>query len=113
MEEISVEVKDSVWKGCLGRVEIPRPPPVPEGVGGRTSLGSLSYLEERVAGMPGKQCPNCGRRTVYRSGYLMQCSSCGWKVILRPGPGRGKKCPSCGRFTFHKEYGCSNPDCPA
>lgn len=51
----------------------------------------------------GKVCPKCGRRTLFEHGSYLECTKCGYKMII-PTPGgkggKGQKCPNCGKFTF-------------
>lgn len=53
--------------------------------------------------MAGKICPKCGRQTFWNKGAKMECSNCGYVVIIPPNGGmggKGQKCPVCGKFTW-------------
>ena len=55
--------------------------------------------------MAGKMCPKCGKQTLWDKGAKLECSSCGYKVMVPSNGGmggKGQKCPVCGKYTWFR-----------
>ena len=44
--------------------------------------------------MAGKMCPKCGKQTLWDKGAKLECSSCGYKVMVPSNGGMGGKVKS-------------------
>ena len=46
----------------------------------------------------GKMCTECGKYTFITTPTGRECSKCGYKMVVNPGPGKGKKCANCNKY---------------